>query len=199
MDQYFSHSPKVNSSPRTWQFTLKGKTFTFTTDNGVFSKSEVDFGSRVLIESFQTPKIEGPLLDLGCGYGAISLAVAAHYPDRHVTGVDINERAVALAEKNRLQNKLSNVSFKESDKFAAVKDKQFAAILTNPPIRAGKQVVYAMFEESKSVLLPEGELWVVIQKKQGAPSAKRKLETLFSQVEIIHKEKGYYILRSKDI
>lgn len=199
MDQYFTQSPKVDSDPKTWQYTLKGNTFTFTTDNGVFSKHEVDYGSRVLIDAFQVPNREGSILDLGCGYGPISLALAASYPARHIVGVDINERAIALADYNRQQNKLTNITFKQSDQFTTIKEDRFAAILTNPPIRAGKEVVHGMFEEAREALLPEGELWAVIQKKQGAPSAKKKLEELFGQVDVVLKDKGYYILQAKMI
>ncbi|WP_018934202.1 class I SAM-dependent methyltransferase [Gracilibacillus lacisalsi] len=197
MDQYFSQSPDVASDPQTWQYLLRGKKFTFTTDNGVFSKNEVDFGSRVLIEAFRVPDIDGPLLDLGCGYGPISIALAAFLPERSVVGVDVNERALSLAEKNAKQNKIANVSFKESDILSNVTGQSFAAILTNPPIRAGKQIVHKMFEEAREALLPNGELWVVIQKKQGAPSAKKKLTELFEEVEVVKKEKGYFIFCAK--
>ncbi len=112
-------------------------------------------------------------------------------------GVDINQRALSLAEKNAKQNKVENVIFRESDILSNVSDEKFAAIVTNPPIRAGKQVVHQIFEESKAALLAQGELWVVIQKKQGAPSAKKKLEELFTTVEVVHKEKGYFILFAK--
>lgn len=197
MDQYFSQSPDVDSNPQTWSYQLRGQTFAFTTDNGVFSKNEVDFGSRVLIETFRPPDLDGPILDLGCGYGPISISLAAAFPERTVIGVDVNKRALKLAEKNAKQNKIANVSFKESDILSNVTDRSFAAILTNPPIRAGKQVVHKMFEEAKKALLPNGELWVVIQKKQGAPSAKKKLMALFKEVEVVTKEKGYFIFCAK--
>ncbi|MGP4042235.1 class I SAM-dependent methyltransferase [Gracilibacillus sp. D59] len=197
MDQYFSQSPDVASDPQTWSYELRGQTFTFTTDNGVFSKNEVDFGSRVLIEAFCTPDTDGPLLDLGCGYGPISIALAATHSDRSVLGVDVNERALSLAEKNAKQNQISNVTFKKSNILSNVYDQSFAAILTNPPIRAGKEVVHRMFEEAKKALVSNGELWVVIQKKQGAPSAKKKLSELFEEVEVVTKEKGYFIFCAK--
>ncbi len=197
MDQYFSNNPNVVSDPRTLVSTLRGHRFTFTTDNGVFSKNDIDFGSRVLIETFREPELDGLLLDVGCGYGPISLALAASYTNREIYGVDINQRALSLAEKNAEQNKIENVIFRESDILSSVSDEKFAAIVTNPPIRAGKQVVHQIFEESKQALLPQGELWVVIQKKQGAPSAKKKLEGLFKTVEVVLKEKGYFILHAK--
>ncbi|WP_139180339.1 class I SAM-dependent methyltransferase [Gracilibacillus ureilyticus] len=196
-DQYFSKNPDVASERKTWTYELKDHLFTFTTDNGVFSKNEVDFGSKVMIEAFVPPDITGPILDLGCGYGPVGLAIAKGNAEREVLGVDVNLRAVELANENAKNNNISNVTFIESDKFEGIAGHKFAAILTNPPIRAGKKVVHEMFEQSKYALLDGGELWVVIQKKQGAPSAQKKLETLFSSVELVTKQKGYHIFKAK--
>jgi 16S rRNA (guanine1207-N2)-methyltransferase len=196
-EHYYSKKPSSSSNPQTWTFQLRGRLFTFTTDSGVFSKKEVDFGSRLLIESFKQPEIEGDFLDVGCGYGPIGLSIAKDFPERKVEMIDINERAVELANKNKVINQVNNVIIYQSDLFERVSDKMFAAILTNPPIRAGKSVVYSIFEQSFSHLLPSGELWVVIQKKQGAPSAMEKLKSLFPEVEVIEKKKGYYIIKAK--
>ncbi|QHT45157.1 class I SAM-dependent methyltransferase [Bacillus sp. SB49] len=198
-EHYYSKKTSAASEERSWTFQLKGHTFTFTTDRAVFSKGEVDFGSRVLIDSFRAPEAEGDFLDLGCGYGPIGMSLAKHYPDRHVWMVDVNERALNLAERNAAANGITNVTVQESDRMQAVKDHRFAAVLTNPPIRAGKEVVHSMFEEAGQSLVDQGELWVVIQKKQGAPSAKAKMEELFGNVEIVEKQKGYFILKSKKI
>lgn len=198
-EHYYSNKTETQSEERTWQFTLKGETFRFTTDNAVFSKKEVDFGSRVLIEAFQPPEIEGDLLDLGCGYGPIGLSIAKANPDRIVYMVDINERAVELSRKNAEQNSIANVEVRVSDRLSQIEDIRFAAVLTNPPIRAGKRVVHSMFEEAHQSLIDKGELWVVIQKKQGAPSARKKLEELFGEVEVVDKQKRYYIFRAKKV
>lgn len=98
-EHYYSKQPQAKSLPQSWSFDLRGKTFQFTSDVGVFSKSEVDFGSRVLIESFQEPEVDGPILDVGCGYGPIGLSLASDFSDRHIFMVDVNERAVELAQK----------------------------------------------------------------------------------------------------
>ncbi|MFG6150723.1 class I SAM-dependent methyltransferase [Halobacillus sp. B23F22_1] len=198
-EHYYSKTTEAKSEERSWSFPLKGNEFTFTTDHAVFSKGEVDFGSRVLIDAYTPPDIQGDILDLGCGYGPIGLAIAKTDRDREVVMADVNERALALADKNAKQNQVNNVVIKASDRFSNLKGRSFAAILTNPPIRAGKQVVHAMFTESFAALKPNGELWVVIQKKQGAPSAKEKLEELFGNVELVVKKKGYYILRAKKV
>lgn len=140
---------------------------------------------------------EGSILDVGCGYGPIGLSIAASYPEVTVEMTDINSRAVELAKENANTNGISNVVIYESDRFDRINSEQFAAILTNPPIRAGKKVVQEIFEHSYERLNSGGELWVVIQKKQGAPSAMEKLDELFGNVETVQKKKGYYILKSK--
>ena len=196
-EHYYSNKPQTESKPRQWKFTLRGHTFTFETDAGVFSKSEVDFGSRVLIDTFEIPEVEGDVLDVGCGYGPIGLSIAKTLPERFVHMMDINTRAIALAEKNAQVNGVQNVRIFESDGLASVGDVKAAAILTNPPIRAGKETIFRFYDESYEKLVEGGELWVVIQKKQGAPSTVSRLEELFSEVAVVEKKKGYWIIRAK--
>lgn len=196
-EHYYSKDPKVKSQPKEWSMLLRGKTLRFKTDAGVFSKGEVDFGSRLLAESFVLPEAEGNILDVGCGYGPIGLSIAASFPERTVHMVDVNERALALAEHNAVQNDIANVKIYSSDALSAVTVGGFAAILTNPPIRAGKETVFNFYAGAYLKLGPGGELWVVIQKKQGAPSTMNRLTELFGQVETVVKKKGYYILRAK--
>jgi len=196
-EHYYSNKPQTESKPRQWKFTLRGHTFTFETDAGVFSKSEVDFGSRVLIDTFEMPEVEGDVLDVGCGYGPIGLSIAKANPERFVHMMDINTRAIALAEKNAQVNGIQNVRIFESDGLASVGDVKAAAILTNPPIRAGKETIFRFYDESYEKLVEGGELWIVIQKKQGAPSTVSHLEELFSEVDVVEKKKGYWIIRAK--
>lgn len=196
-EHYYSRSQKVESDPKYWDFTLRNHQFRFKTDNGVFSKREVDFGSRLLIESFTIPEINGPILDVGCGYGPIGLSIAKANPDRIIHMVDVNERALELARENAVLNKIENVKIYESDRLLSVKEDTFSAILTNPPIRAGKKTVHDIFEQGYERLAARGELWVVIQKKQGAPSAMEKMKELFSNAEVIDKSKGYFIIKAK--
>ncbi len=197
-EHYYSKKPQTESKPRQWKFTLLGSTFLFETDTGVFSKSEVDFGSRVLIETFELPDVEGAILDVGCGYGPIGLSIAKKHPDRLICMMDINERAVALSRKNAQLNGIQNVRIFESDGLAAVDHElQVAAILTNPPIRAGKETIFKFYDGAFEQLVTGGELWVVIQKKQGAPSTLNHLEEKFAEVDIVEKKKGYWIIRAK--
>jgi 16S rRNA (guanine1207-N2)-methyltransferase len=137
------------------------------------------------------------VLDVGCGYGPIGLTAAKLAVQGHVTMIDVNGRAVELARENARNNQINNVTIMESDLFAALEEgQQYDVVLTNPPIRAGKDVVHAIFTGAYERLCPGGSLWIVIQKKQGAPSAKQKLDSLFAQVEEVTKDKGYRIYRA---
>ncbi|WP_100332782.1 class I SAM-dependent methyltransferase [Bacillus xiapuensis] len=196
-NHYYSQTPESESNPMYWEYRLRNKLFRFKTDSGVFSKKEVDFGSRLLIESFQMPEIPGPILDVGCGYGPIGLSVAAQSSERLVHMVDVNRRALELSKENAGLNKIENVLIYESDRLEQVTEKGFAAILTNPPIRAGKKIVLDIFHQSFQKLASGGQLWVVIQKKQGAPSAIKELEQLFGETETVERSKGYYILKAE--
>lgn len=196
---YYSKNPQTKSKPQEWTYTLRGETFRFQTDSGVFSKNEIDFGSRLLIEAFDEPAIEGPILDVGCGYGPIGMAIANAFPQRHVHMVDINARAIELAQKNTVLNGVENVSVYESDGLSSVEQQGFGAILTNPPIRAGKETIFRFYDEAYTKLAASGSLWVVIQKKQGAPSTQEKLQELFGEVRVVDKKKGYFIFEARKV
>lgn len=193
---YYSQQPEARHDRRTLTTVLRGKNLRFTSDAGVFSKGDIDYGSRVLIETMEIPD-ESTVLDVGCGYGPIGISAAFLVPKGHVTMVDINSRAVELARENAQNNGIRNVTVMESDMLSALKGQKFDVILTNPPIRAGKAVVHQIFEQAYDHLNEGGSLWIVIQKKQGAPSAVTKLESLFSGVEEVGKDKGYRIIRAQ--
>ena len=181
-EHYFSRKPQSESDPVCWDYTLRGHRFKFKTDRGVFSKREVDFGSRLLIETFEPPAIEGNILDVGCGYGHRPFPCKKHRKTVHM--IDINERALSLAEENASLNEIENVVIYESDRLTGVTEKDFAAIVTNPPIRAGKKVVYDIFEQSFARLREEGELWVGYSKEAGTPLAVNKLTEIFQKWEL---------------
>ncbi|QMV41583.1 class I SAM-dependent methyltransferase [Cohnella cholangitidis] len=191
-DHYYTDKPKSASNRREFETVLRGMKLRLTSDAGVFSRDGVDFGSRVLIEHMEIPA-NAQVLDIGCGYGPIGLIAARLAPQGHVKLIDINERAVELASHNAQANGIRNVSFAQSDLFAAVAAETFDVILSNPPIRAGKAVVHRLFSESRQHLNPGGTTWVVIQNKQGAPSARAKLEEIYGedQVEEVGKDKGF--------
>ncbi|KTD84330.1 class I SAM-dependent methyltransferase [Paenibacillus etheri] len=194
---YYSQQPEVRHDRRTIDTVLRGKSFRFTSDAGVFSKGDIDYGSRVLIEAMIIPD-GSAVLDVGCGYGPIGISAAYLAPKGQVLMIDINSRAVELARENAQHNGIRNVTVMESDVLGALNEQQkFDVILTNPPIRAGKAVVHQVFEEAYDHLNEGGFLWIVIQKKQGAPSAVAKLESLFSEVEEVGKDKGYRIIKAQ--
>lgn len=195
-EQYFTENPNTKHDLRVIDYHLAGIDLKLTTDAGVFSKNRVDYGSGVLIRNMlEENPVSGNILDVGCGYGPIGLFAAKKWPDRQVDMVDVNERAMDLARKNAEGNGVTNVNIFASSVYENV-DKQYAMILTNPPIRAGKNIVSEILEKSYEHLLVGGKLLVVIQKKQGAPSAKKLMETTFGNCEIVERDKGYYILRS---
>lgn len=195
-DHYYTQSPSTKSQRQQIETTLRGHKLRFNTDAGVFSKTGIDFGSRVLIEALKLD-VNANVLDVGCGYGPIGITAAKLASEGHVTMIDINERAIELALENAKLNGVSNVSVLQSDLFERVTELKFDVIITNPPIRAGKDIVHQIFEEGEKLLSAGGSMWVVIQKKQGAPSAFAKLESLFADVEEVMKDKGYRIFRAQ--
>lgn len=196
-NHYYTENPDVIHDEKTWNFNLLNHDIKFTTDNGVFSKQTVDYGTRVMLEAFREDHAPaGKILDLGAGYGPVGIALALAYPKRQLDMVDVNNLALSLAQRNAETNSvLKQVNIFHSNVYEDVTDK-YAAILTNPPVRAGKEVVQAMISEATSHLVDNGTLTVVLQKKQGAPSAKKLMEEVFGNCEIIRKDKGYYILES---
>ncbi|MCT8389228.1 class I SAM-dependent methyltransferase [Leuconostoc holzapfelii] len=195
-EMYFTANPNSEHHFQNFDFELLGNTLHFTTDSGVFSKSTVDFGTRTMLDALaKTTLTQGKVLDLGTGYGPVGIAIAKKC-QRQVDMVDVNERALTLARQNATKNGVDQlVSVFQSDIYQQVTDK-YALILTNPPIRAGKEVVTAMLQEAVQYLLPGGKLIAVLQKKQGAPSAQKNMAAVFGNAKVIAKNKGYYILES---
>lgn len=195
-EHYYSRNPKSTHDLREFNTEISGIKFHFTTDASVFAKRMIDYGTRLLIEHLPFP-LYGNVLDVGCGYGPIGLTVAALSPEAAVTMIDVNKRALELSRLNAVHNKIDHVEILESDGLAAVSERHFDWILTNPPIRAGKRVVHSIFEQARQHLSSQGQFWLVIQKKQGAPSAIKKLETLFTNVDVVGRSKGYAIIRCR--
>jgi len=193
MEHYFTHDPQSPHDIKTITYKFRDVSLELYTDTGVFSKDKVDYGSDVMIKSL--PGLSGSILDLGCGYGVIGLSIAKANPAAHVTMVDINQRAVDLTAMNIERNGIKNAEAFVSDGFQNVNG-LYNAIISNPPIRAGKSVIYPLFEESIKYLNPNGSLYLVIQKKQGAKSAVEKLISVFGNCEVINKQGGYWILKS---
>lgn len=192
-DHYYSSKPSSITDQREIITELRGQSFRFISDAGVFSKKGIDQGSRILIESLDVEN-QSKVLDLGCGYGPIGISVAKLFPTSNVTMVDINQRAVELAKENAALNRVKEqVAIFSSDGFQEVTG-SYHHIITNPPIRIGKKQIYDFFEQAREYLQPQGKLWIVIRKQQGASSAKKKLEEVYDEVEVVTKDKGYWIL-----
>ena len=189
-EYYYTNAPTSEHEDRHFTTVFMGKTLAFDTDAGVFSKQHVDPGSELLCKSL--PELHGRVLDLGCGWGAMTVMTLSRFPSLDVTMVDVNERALALATQNVAKNHMQAKALL-SDGFAAVEGK-FDAVITNPPIRAGKAVIYQMFEDAKAHLAPGGALYLVIRKQQGAPSALKFLKELYANAEVIARDGGYWII-----
>lgn len=193
-EQYFAQHPSGRSDAQPFTLHYEGRDYRFYTDKGVFSKGELDYGSAVLLKALPE-EIAGDVLDLGCGWGPIGLLIAARHPAARVLLVDVNERAVALARRNAQENGIS-VQLGQSDGFERVQGR-FDLIALNPPIRAGKQLVYSLFAGAARHLKPEGSLYLVIRRQQGADSAARYLKTIFDSVETVAKKGGYHVFNCK--
>lgn len=197
VDHYYTNHPTDASDPRNLEAVVRGCTLRLTVDRGVFSQRGIDFGSRLLAESVVV-RAGDHLFDLGCGYGVVGIALACAEPGLRVVASDVNERAVSLARKNILANGVGKrmTAVVADGAREVAPGEAFDAIVLNPPVRAGKSVVWRLYEESSTRLAERGAFWVVIQKKQGADSTRRKLEELFAEVTVIRREGGYRVLRA---
>lgn len=195
MSHYFTDNRELAKNRKDLSFRFSCFNLTFVSDNGVFCKNYIDEGSIVLLEVLNKNNLGKKILDVGCGYGTIGITLKKCFPDSLIDMVEINPRAIELAEINAKRNNC-DVRIIESDIYSNVNDSDYTDIVTNPPIRAGKKVIYRIFEEAHNHLCDGGTLWIVIRKNHGAQSAKKFVEGVFGNCEIIKKEKGYYILKS---
>ena len=196
MEHYFTNNENLKSELRKIIYKYDNHELVFYSDNGVFSKDKLDFGSSLLLSTLFKHKECGELkvLDVGCGYGymGISIAKILKYD---VTMCDVNKRALHLAEKNCESNQVT-AKVLESNIYSNITD-IYDLIITNPPIRAGKDVVYGILDEAREHLKVGGELWFVIRKDQGAKSAIKHLENKY-KCEVVEKSKGFYIVRAEN-
>ena len=191
MAQYFDNLNLPSKKVKTECFILNRK-FIFYTDNGVFSKDGLDFGSRLLLETIPLEEVGGKVLDMGCGYGVLGIVVNK-ITSCYVDMVDVNLRAMHLANINIKENGCSNINVFESNTYSNINSK-YTSIITNPPIRAGKQIVYDIVMNAKDYLNDDGVLFIVIRKEQGAKSLIVDLEKIYN-VEVLAKKKGFFIIK----
>ena len=192
-DHYYTSAPQSAHRPAQVKMTYRGHNLCFETDSGVFSRTELDRGTEVLLDALPE-MVSGAVLDMGCGYGVIGVAVGKHWPATRITMADVNQRACGLSVENAKANGVS-ATVLESDGYEKVIDEKYDLILQNPPIRAGKAVIYKMFADAAHCLNADGQLWLVIRKQQGAPSAMTYLKTLFEDVEAVEKKSGFWVIR----
>lgn len=205
MSHYFSEKQEVKSDRKIIKYEIENKKFEFVTDNGVFSKTKVDFGTDVMLKVFLRGNMNKKnqkfdVLDIGCGYGVVTVIVKAFFENVKTMSSDVNERALELTTENLLKNEVVK---DENDEFGVRKSfafdnisEKFDVILSNPPIRAGKQTIFQIYEKSFEHLNKNGEFYCVIQTKHGAKSTQKKLEEVFGNCETLEINAGYRIFRS---
>ncbi len=191
-EHYYTQNPASAHDERQVTLRALGNELVFTTDAGVFSRDGLDRGTEVLLEAL--PVLTGRVLDLGCGWGAVGVALGKKYPSLDIVMTDINQRAVDLARRNLAQNGVKAKAV-QGDGFASVTG-TFDAIVTNPPIRAGKAVIYGLFSQARDFLNPGGALYIVIRKQQGAPSALKYLKEIYAEAEVIDRGSGFHVIRA---
>ena len=194
MSHYFINDSGLASKRKQIEYHFNNELFSFVTDNGVFSKNEVDRGSNALISSVYNEDLGKNILDLGCGYGVIGIVIKKKYVDSNVDLVDVNDRAIELSKLNADINNVKVSVFNTEDITGL--NKVYDSILLNPPIRAGKKIIYGLYKSSYDVLVEGGKLYIVIQKKHGSESSVKELKKLFSEVKIISRKSGYQIIES---
>lgn len=191
MSHYFINDPTLKSNENILDIVYRNKQYKFIVDNGVFSKKRLDLGTKILLDSLDFKKIKGKVLDFGCGWGPIGIIVKNN-TDACVDMVDVNLRSINLSIKNSKLNN-TDVNIYQSDIYNNVNDK-YDFIITNPPIRVGKKVLYEILFDANEYLNKNGELILVISKNQGAKSLYKDLQEKYD-VEIINKEKEFFVIR----
>ena len=190
MSHYFLNDNNLVSDIKPFNISINGNSFTFNTDNGVFSKGELDFGTNLLIKNVLKFNITGDILDLGCGYGAIGI-ILSKVTNSNVTMSDINKRALHLTKMNAKKNNVSITTI-ESDGYLNINNK-FDYVISNPPIRVGKKILYKLLIDTKEHLKENGKLIIVVRKEQGALSLMKDMKDYYN-VELLDKDKGFMII-----
>lgn len=191
MGHYFINDENLKSDIKEYKIKIEDLLFKFKTDNGVFSKGELDFGTKVLIDTVLKEEILGNVLDLGCGYGVIGI-VLNKIKNVNVDLIDINKRAIHLTKLNIKDNDCNNINCFESDGYLNI-NKKYNVIVTNPPIRVGKEKLYSLIIDAKEHLLDNGKIYLVIRKEQGAKSFINDMEKYYN-ITILEKKKGFFVI-----
>lgn len=191
MSHYFTND-EIKSNEKIYVTKINDIELKFYTDNGVFSKNKLDFGTRTLLENLEIDRFRGKILDFGCGIGPIGIYLSLKTKEK-IDMIDINKRSISLAIKNSKLNN-ANTNIFESNIYEKI-NKKYDFIVSNPPIRVGNEVLYKILFEAKEHLNENGELWIVINKDQGAKTITKNLEQ-FYDVTIVEKNKGFYVIKA---
>ena len=194
MSHYFTDNRDLDSSLSEFDYDFGDQKFKFRTDKGVFSKKGVDYGSYLLLNEIADLDLGNDVLDLGCGYGVIGIILKKLHPAQRICLVDVNSRAVDLAKVNSEINKVDINVYKTDD--INTLNLTFDSIVLNPPIRAGKRVIYELYEKAHFNLKKEGRLFIVIQTKHGAKSHYTKLTTIFQTVNLLAKINSHWLIEA---
>lgn len=195
---YFSTVRPVASRRKVIEFSDRGWVFRFHTAAGVFARGGVDRGSRLLLATLE-PAGAQRVLDLGCGYGVLGIVVAARLPQARVVLLDVNPRAVALAQENAIVNHVDNVQVRCGDGCAAVAGEAFDLVLFNPPIRAGREVVMRLLREAHECLAPHGRLYLVARTQQGARTLGRLMGEIYATVAEVGRGGGFRVFEARRV
>lgn len=191
MSQYFDNDNNIRHNKRIIEFYFNDKKYNLYSDNGVFSKDKFDYGTRLLLDSIDISKLSGNVLDLGCGIGVVGIILGTNNKNINIDMIDINERAISLVRDNLTLNKVKANVF-SSDVYSNI-NKKYDYIITNPPIRAGKEVVRKFLLGGYDYLNDNGILYFVMRKDHGVKSMIKELESKYN-VTIVNKDKGFYIV-----
>ncbi len=193
-EHYYIEKPKAEFRKYLIKDTLRGFELTFNSASGVFSATQIDNGTRVLIENMQ---IKGNVLDLGCGYGAVGIVAAKLCPKCQVILTDINRRAVMLAKQNLKLNKIKNAEVRKGNLYTPVKDEKFDVILLNPPMSAGRKLCLEMIHKAPKYLKSKGSLQIVAKKNKGGEFLFKEMDKIFKRTEVLAKKTGFWVYKGE--
>ena len=198
MQHYFIDKKHEKEDYFKYNFEFNGKKYTFDSVDNMFSKDGLDEGTRVLLTTVLSQvELDGKVLDLGCGIGSIGVVLKNEFPNINVDMVDINNTALELAKNNCKNNNAIKNNIFYSDLYNEI-DNKYNFIVTNPPIKVGKEILFGVVSGAKDHLVEGGEIILVIRKSHGQESMKKHMEKIFGNCTILKRDKGYYIMSSRN-